>query len=130
MTNEPVVPKPTREPKNYDLKCLDCGAFNIPENLVCGACGASLPVVYDKNGKVFHWESDSPYFAAFEKRRAEGAPAAPMTSVLSMILAVLAAIGLMGILVARLNLPPFASFGMVLLVAVVAVRLFKPRTRG
>jgi hypothetical protein len=36
--------------KSYDAKCLRCGAMNIPENHVCGNCGASLPLVYDRDG--------------------------------------------------------------------------------
>ena len=44
-----------RHPRTADLTCLRCGAGNIPENHVCGRCGASLPVVYDEEGKVFNW---------------------------------------------------------------------------
>ncbi len=39
--------------KNLDVKCLRCGAMNIPENRICGACGASLPLIYDEEGKPF-----------------------------------------------------------------------------
>ncbi len=39
--------------KNLDVKCLRCGMFNIPENKICGNCGASLPIVYDEEGKPF-----------------------------------------------------------------------------
>jgi hypothetical protein len=42
-----------------DVKCLKCGAFNIPDNHVCGRCGASLPIVYDHEGNVFNWRADS-----------------------------------------------------------------------
>ena len=38
--------------KNLDVLCLRCGAYNIAENRVCGRCGASLPLVYDEDGKV------------------------------------------------------------------------------
>jgi len=50
-------------PRNSDVKCLRCDAFNLPENHVCGRCGASLPMVYDEEGKIFNWRSD-PYFKA------------------------------------------------------------------
>lgn len=39
--------------KNLDVKCLRCGAYNIAENHICGRCGASLPLVYDEDGRVF-----------------------------------------------------------------------------
>jgi hypothetical protein len=39
--------------KNLDVKCLRCGVMNIPENRICGACGANLPVIYDEAGKPF-----------------------------------------------------------------------------
>jgi len=39
--------------KNLDVKCLRCGAMNIPENRICGACGANLPVIFDESGKAF-----------------------------------------------------------------------------
>jgi len=55
-------------PKNLDVKCLRCGAMNIPENHICGRCGASLPLVYDEEGKVFQWETDS-YLKVMLKRR-------------------------------------------------------------
>jgi ribosomal protein L40E len=44
-----------RKRKNLDVECLKCGAFNIPENRVCGRCGASLPVVFDEEGKILNW---------------------------------------------------------------------------
>ncbi len=51
------MPQPlTPTPKNKDVKCFKCGAFNVAENHICGRCGASLPVVYDSEGKVFNWE--------------------------------------------------------------------------
>ena len=46
-------------PKTSDIKCLRCGAMNIPENHVCGRCGASLPIVYDEAGKVFNWRDNT-----------------------------------------------------------------------
>ncbi len=42
-------------PKTADIECLRCGAFNIPENHVCGRCGANLPIVYDEEGNIFSW---------------------------------------------------------------------------
>ncbi len=57
-----------RYPKNLDVKCLRCGAMNIPENKICGRCGASLPLVYDEEGKVFDWKED-PYYQALLKKR-------------------------------------------------------------
>lgn len=59
---------PTRYPKNLDVKCLRCGAMNISENHICGRCGASLPLVYDEEGKVFDWKEDS-YYKAILKRQ-------------------------------------------------------------
>jgi hypothetical protein len=41
--------------KNLDVECLRCGAMNLPENQICGRCGASLPLIYDSEGKVLHW---------------------------------------------------------------------------
>ncbi|HJT24988.1 MAG TPA: hypothetical protein VJ873_10450 [bacterium] len=58
-----------RYPKNLDVKCLRCGAMNIPENHICGHCGANLPLVYDEEGKVFDWERDS-YLKNTLKRKA------------------------------------------------------------
>lgn len=55
-------------PKNLDVKCLRCGAMNIPENHICGRCGASLPLVYDEEGKVFDWEKDS-YLGRMVKKK-------------------------------------------------------------
>lgn len=37
--------------KTTDLECLRCGVKNVPENRVCGRCGASLPTVYDREGR-------------------------------------------------------------------------------
>jgi hypothetical protein len=64
--------RPVRELRTSDIKCLSCGAYNIPENIVCGACGANLPLIYDKDGKVFRWESDSPYWAALQPKKKKG----------------------------------------------------------
>jgi hypothetical protein len=41
--------------KNMDVECLRCGVFNLAENVICGRCGASLPLVYDSEGGVFGW---------------------------------------------------------------------------
>ena len=59
------MPAPQTPPrrKNTDVQCLKCGVFNIPENRICGRCGASLPVVYDSQGRVFHWEEAQGYEA-------------------------------------------------------------------
>ncbi len=46
---------PARPRKSSDIECLNCGAFNIPENKICGRCGANLPLVYDEQGRIFHW---------------------------------------------------------------------------
>ena len=43
---------------SLDQECLRCGAMNIPENRICGGCGASLPLVYDSEGKLFNWRDD------------------------------------------------------------------------
>lgn len=61
LTADRVPPAENR--KNLDVECLKCGAFNIPENQVCGRCGASLPLIYDEEGKVFNWREDSHYAA-------------------------------------------------------------------
>jgi len=70
----PEVPSSPRskEFRTADVKCLSCGAYNIPENKICGACGANLPLVYGKDGKVFHWESDSPYWEALHPSKKKG----------------------------------------------------------
>jgi hypothetical protein len=47
---------PEKHPKTSDIECLKCGAFNIPENHVCGRCGANLPIVYDEEGNIFSWK--------------------------------------------------------------------------
>ncbi len=49
-----MVEPPRAQPKSLDVQCLKCGAMNIPENRVCGRCGASLPLVYDEEGLVFN----------------------------------------------------------------------------
>ena len=43
---------PLEHRRNYDVDCLRCGARNIPENRICGKCGASLPLVYDSGGRL------------------------------------------------------------------------------
>lgn len=64
MDPDPSSPlkKVPRERFNSDVKCMECGAYNITDNKICGACGANLPVIYDREGRLFHWESDSPYW--------------------------------------------------------------------
>ncbi|HET9870837.1 MAG TPA: hypothetical protein VFR02_10125 [bacterium] len=52
-------PAPAGRRTNLDAECLRCGAFNVAENRICGACGASLPLVYDEEGNVFEWERGS-----------------------------------------------------------------------
>ncbi len=44
-----------KKPRTADIECLKCGALNIPENHVCGRCGANLPMVYDAEGNIFSW---------------------------------------------------------------------------
>ncbi len=34
------------------LKCLRCGKGNLPDNIICGYCGASLPLIYNRQGRV------------------------------------------------------------------------------
>ncbi len=55
------LPIPSRRPRSMDVECFRCGAFNLPENKVCGRCGANLPLIYDEAGKVMNWTED-PYF--------------------------------------------------------------------
>jgi len=51
------MPQPSNPlPKSRDVRCLKCGSYNIPDNHICGKCGASLPVIYDDKGQVFQWE--------------------------------------------------------------------------
>jgi hypothetical protein len=68
--------RPSRRPiRTTDVKCLECGALNIPDNHICGACGANLPVIYDQEGRLFHWETDSPYWDALhpeERKKRQG----------------------------------------------------------
>lgn len=59
-----------RPPKNTDVKCLKCGAYNITDNRICGHCGANLPVVYDESGQVFRWEEAQGYEALTHKPQA------------------------------------------------------------
>jgi hypothetical protein len=61
-------------PKNLDVKCLRCGVMNIPENKICGRCGANLPLVYDEEGKVFNWTEDPYYKAVFKKTVSQRSP--------------------------------------------------------
>ena len=61
-------------PKTHDIECLRCGAFNLPENRVCGRCGASLPVVYDPEGRIFNWREAQGFdeLMGVETRRHKG----------------------------------------------------------
>jgi len=43
---------PSEKRLNYDLECLRCGGMNIPENHICGRCGANLPLLYDEEGGI------------------------------------------------------------------------------
>lgn len=58
---------PAANRKNLDTECLRCGAFNIPENHICGRCGASLPLVYDEEGKVFSWRGHPRWDETYSK---------------------------------------------------------------
>ncbi len=58
---------PPEHRRNYDVDCLRCGVRNIPENKVCGHCGASLPLVYDSEGKVFDPRDLSQRWEAVQK---------------------------------------------------------------
>jgi len=90
---------PKKEFRTSDVKSLSCGVYNIPENKVCGACGANLPLIYDKDGKVFHWETDSPYWDAMHPKKGKGSMrsgASPwMIRVVAVLVAVLFALWLM-----------------------------------
>jgi hypothetical protein len=72
MPEQTKTSQPPREVRTSDVKCLACGVYNIPENRICGACGASLPLIYDKDGKVFRWETDSPYWEAIHPSKKKG----------------------------------------------------------
>lgn len=61
LSSEPTPPEGAvipLSPKNYDVKCLRCGAMNIPDNHICGKCGASLPVVYDRDGNIYRGQAN------------------------------------------------------------------------
>ncbi len=55
------------------LKCLRCGEGNLPDNMVCGYCGASLPLVYDRQGRAVRHKGGpvfvkvSPYVRKFTR---------------------------------------------------------------
>lgn len=51
-----------------DVKCLRCGAMNLPDNKICGRCGANLPLVYDEEGKVVRLEENSYRVTSTNKR--------------------------------------------------------------
>jgi ribosomal protein L40E len=65
---------PAPRAKNLDIECLRCGARNIPENKICGRCGANLPLVYDELGKIVDWKQDPYYKAIFKEGGKGGAP--------------------------------------------------------
>jgi hypothetical protein len=54
-----MLATPSRKRMNLDAQCLRCGAMNIPDNHICGRCGANLPVVYDTEGNVFDREAET-----------------------------------------------------------------------
>ena len=66
------APERARHALTGDVKCLRCGAMNLPENHICGRCGANLPLVYDEEGKVTDWKRDPYYQSVFKKQG--GAP--------------------------------------------------------
>ncbi len=41
------------------MECLRCGAMNLPDNKICGRCGANLPLIYDDEGNVFQPQDPS-----------------------------------------------------------------------
>jgi ribosomal protein L40E len=49
----PETKSPLKHRRNNDVECLRCGAMNIPDNKICGRCGASLPLIYDEEGNVY-----------------------------------------------------------------------------
>jgi len=79
--------------------------------------------VFDRDGRVFRWESDSPYWAEHVKRLEKG-PDAPMGATLGLrILAVLALFILMVAVARRLEFPAPLIFIGTLLALVVTVRV-------
>ena len=56
-----VVPLDPKRHVSKDIECLRCGTYNLPDNKICGKCGASLPIVYDESGKVFNWAEAQGY---------------------------------------------------------------------
>gem|GEM_PF-1097623 len=125
----PAPVRPKREHRTTDIKCLGCGAYNIPENIVCGACGANLPVIYGSDGKVFSWESDSPYWAGYQKTRREGPPASPAVFIAVRVLVILGLFVLLTAIIKRFELPAMGSFIGVIAILVVTVRMFIPANR-
>jgi len=53
-----------------DIECLRCGARNIVENLICGYCGANLPILFDADGKILKWQEDPYYGSVFKSKTA------------------------------------------------------------
>ena len=124
-----ALARPKREHRTTDVKCLECGAYNIAENIVCGACGASLPVIYGSDGKVFSWESDSPYWSGYQKTLREGPPASPAVFIAVRVLVILGLFVLLTAVIKRFELPAMGSFIGVIAILVVTVRMFLPARR-
>jgi hypothetical protein len=103
---------------------MDCRAANIPENIICGACGASLPVVYDKDGRVFRFETDSPYWAEHAKREKDGPGPNPVASVGFKAVGLLALFTVLVVLLKRFGFSAPLIFIAVLMGLIIAVRLF------
>ncbi len=117
-----------RPPRTQDVKCLGCQAANIPENVICGACGASLPVVYDKDGRVFRFETDSPYWAEYAKREKSGPGPNPIAALGFKALGLLALFAVLAVLLKRFGFSAPLVFVAVLMGLIIAVRLFlRPR---
>ena len=47
--------KDVKEYSTGSIRCLECGKENISDNKVCGWCGASLPLIYNREGRTVHW---------------------------------------------------------------------------
>ncbi|HVZ81745.1 MAG TPA: hypothetical protein VHE12_13235 [bacterium] len=68
-------PQPSHFGLAGDVKCLRCGATNIPDNRICGRCGANLPLVYDEEGSVVRLEENS--FRVTRSAKRSGAAKGP-----------------------------------------------------
>jgi hypothetical protein len=115
-----------RPVRTQDVKCLECGSFNLPENVVCGACGASLPVIFDREGRVFRFETDSPYWNVYRKREEKGSGPSPMASIGFKVVGLLALFTVLAVMFNRLGFSAPILFIAVLLGLIIAVRLFVP----